>query len=533
MRAFKILSLILLLSCRPAWALSIDGEPQLHAAVGQPLSASVPISLAGDEVSRIYYRLTPGAGLPDAEERAAASVHAGYDPAAPAITLSTNARVTVPAIRLHLEVGAGDVVVSRELTVLFDLPDLNASAPLEQPAAQPAPRPVAGDARADLAAVAMPDGARGIDIRKQEPQGGGVAAFGDSAARIAAPAAAPQPQMVIAPRPHYFNNYQVRRGDTLAAIGEHFARAGAGGAEAVMLAVYEANIEDFPAGDPQHPIAGRQLEIPDAASIGTEPRYRISEFKEYLRKPVGEWQVPVTLQRKAAAAPVENEGAAAAPWWRRHLHQLIGLAAVALLAMGLRKLFSRSRYARAVAEARRASNPGGAPSQPGMYINAFEPPRGRSSAPLLTPQPETEDAEVARLRELLEQLPTRADLRLRLVQRLYEARRASGFAEVALPLQHVLQAEPWEKVRQMGHELLPYDYRFQPQQALATLSPALRALMEPVRLPVSAPPAPAPAAAAPAPGAATIDFDFHGEMARVDKARRDVFGDRGGGQQPA
>jgi hypothetical protein len=526
MRAFKNLGLILLWCCGPAWALSIDGEAQLHAAFGQPLSVAVPVSLAGDEVSRLYYRLTPAAGLAEAEEHAAASVHAGYDPATSAITLSTSSRVTVPAIRLHLELGAGDVVVGRDITVLFDLPDLNASAPLVQAAAQPMPKPTAGEARAELAAMAVPDGARGIAIQKQEPQGAGALAFGDSAARTAAPAAPAQPQMVLAPPPHYFNRYQVRRGDTLATIGEHFARAGAGSAEAVMLAVYEANVEDFPTGDPQHPIVGRQLDVPDAASIGTEPRYRISEFREYLRKPVGEWQVPVNLQRRKATAAPAEEPVVQLPWWRRNLHLLIGLAAVALLVMGLRKLFSRSHYARAVAEARRAANPGAAPAQPGMFINAFEPPREPASASLLTPEPETEHAEVTRLRELLEQQPTRADLRLRLVQRLYEARRASGFAEVALPLRHVLQAEPWEKVRQMGHELLPYDYRFQPQQALTALSPAMRALMEPVRPPEPAPPAPAPA-----PGAATIDFDFHGEMSRVDKARRDVFGDRGGGQQ--
>lgn len=520
MRALKVPALILLWCCGPARALSIDGELQLHAAVGQPLSVSVPISLAGDEVSRIYYRLTPATGLAEAEEHAAASVHAVYDPSVPAIILSTSARVTVPAIRLHLEVGAGDVVVGRDLTVLVDLPDLNASAPLLQPAARPLPK-TAADARADLSTeAAVPEGARGIAIQKQETQSGAVA-FGDSASRSAAAAAAPaQPQMVIAPRPHYYNSYQVKRGDTLAAIGEHFARAGAGNAEAVMLAVYEANIDAFPAGDPQHPMVGRQLDIPDAASIGSEPRYRINEFREYLRKPVGEWQVPVTLLRKAPP-PVE-QAAVQPPFWRSHLHLLVGLAGVALLLLGLRKLFRRSQYARAVTAARRAANPGGAPSQPAMFTTAFDPPREAPASLLAATPPETEQAEISRLRELLEQQPARADLRLRLAQRLYEARRTSGFAEVALPLQYVLNPEPWEKVRQMGHELLPYDYRFQPQHADGP-APDLQALAEQRR----------PAEPQPAPAAPAIDFDFHGEMARVDKARRDVFGDRGGGQQPA
>ena len=279
--------------------------------------------------------------------------------------------------------------------------------------------------------------------------------------------------------------------------------------------------EAFPAGDPQRPIVGRQLDIPDAASIGSEPRYRINEFRDYLRKPVGEWQVPVTLLRKAA--PPQEQAEARPPFWRSHLHLLAGLAGVALLLLGLRKLFRRGRYARAVAAARRASNPGGAPAQPAVYTAPFDPLRESSLGLLTTTPPETEQAEITRLRELLDQQPTRADLRLRLAQRLYEARRVSGFAEVALPLQYVLNPEPWEKVRQMGHELLPYDYRFQPQHATVP-APDLQALAEQRQ----------PAAPQPAADAATIDFDFHGEMARVDKARRDVFGDRGGGgQQPA
>jgi hypothetical protein len=522
MRLLNALGVVCLFCCGAARALSIDGDPQLHSAVGQPLAVAVPISLSGDEVSRVYYRLTPGAGLAEAEERAAASVHAGYDPNGPSIVLSTAERVTVPAIRVRLEIGAGSVVVSRDLTVLFDLPDLNNSAPLD--ASAHALRPT-NDAHAELSTEAAPEGARGIGIRKEEQQGAPVA-FGDAASRRTAASAQAQapvptaaPQMVIAPRPRYFNSYQVKRGDTLASIAEHLARAGAGNAEAVMLAVYEANVEAFPPGDPQHPIAGRQLDIPDAASIGTEPRYRINEFRDYLRKPVGEWQVPVTLMRKAAAAA--EEAAPTVPWWSRNSHLLFGLAGLALLLLGLRRLFRRSEYARAAAAARRLSN-NVSSAPPAVLSNLLQAqsPAPREPAPsllLAAPQPqETEQAEIARLRELLDQQPTRADLRLRLAQRLYEARRAVGFAEVALPLQQVLNPEPWEKVRAMGHELLPLDYRFQPQHASA--SPGLEAFEEPEQK------------AAAQPASSAIDFDFHGEMARVDKARRDVFGNGTGGQ---
>ncbi len=72
----------------------------------------------------------------------------------------------------------------------------------------------------------------------------------------------------------------------------------------------------------------------------------------------------------------------------------------------------------------------------------------------------------------------------------------------------------------MGHELLPSDFRFQPQAGL-TPAPELLSLLEQR--------AAAQQAAAPAAETGTIDFDFHGEMARVDKARSDVFG---GGDGP-
>ncbi|MDB5978650.1 MAG: hypothetical protein JWR07_5410, partial [Nevskia sp.] len=110
----------------------------------------------------------------------------------------------------------------------------------------------------------------------------------------------------------------------------------------------------------------------------------------------------------------------------------------------------------------------------------------------------------------------RADIRLRLAQRLFEARRAAGFAEVALPLEAVLSPEAWERVRAMGHELLPSDFRFQPQAGIAP-APELLSLLDQNA-------AARQAAASPAAEGGTIDFDFHGEMARVDKARSDVFG---------
>jgi len=508
MRFARFLIPLLAACSGAAQALSIDGDTQLHAAVGQALSVSVPVSLAGDEVSRLYYRLTPATGLADAEEKAAAAVHASYDPAAQAILLTTASRMTVPAMRLHLEVGAGAVVVSREVTVLFDIPDLSQSAPLD--AAAP---------KQPGAEAAATEGVRSIEIGRDDGQQKAARSFGDAAAAAAprvAPVAVAKPQLMLAPRPKYFNTYQVKQGDTLTSIGNHFAHAGAGDVDAVMLAIYEANYESFPAGDPQHPAIGAQFGIPDAASIGSEPAYRVAEFRDYLRKPVGEWQVPVNLQRRPAeaapAAPRETP-----PWLQPH--NLVGAAVLALLLWALSRLFAGGGRRRALAARRAMSAGGGAPVMAPNLAQAAAPPLREPAVELVAPAPlDTGQSEIARLRELLVQQPGRADIRLRLAQRLFEARRAIGFAEVALPLEQVLSPEAWERVRAMGHELLPSDFRFQPQSGL-TPAPELVSLLERKGAPQTAPAA----------ETASIDFDFHGEMARVDKARSDVFGKGGGG----
>ncbi len=53
-----------------------------------------------------------------------------------------------------------------------------------------------------------------------------------------------------------------------------------------------------------------------------------------------------------------------------------------------------------------------------------------------------EPVELARLRYMLQVRPERADIRLRLVHRLYDLRRSEHFAEIALPLRGVLPVTP-------------------------------------------------------------------------------------------
>ncbi|HWY26037.1 MAG TPA: hypothetical protein VNX47_14015 [Nevskia sp.] len=80
------------------------------------------------------------------------------------------------------------------------------------------------------------------------------------------------------------------------------------------------------------------------------------------------------------------------------------------------------------------------------------------------PAPETEaDREIDRLRQALARNPRRGDIRLELARELYDAGEAQEFLRVALPLEEVLHEESWERIRAMGHELLPGEYRFFPR----------------------------------------------------------------------
>lgn len=67
------------------------------------------------------------------------------------------------------------------------------------------------------------------------------------------------------------------------------------------------------------------------------------------------------------------------------------------------------------------------------------------------------------LREALARNPRRGDIRLELARQLYEAGEAQEFLKVALPLEEMLHEESWERVRAMGHQLLPREYRFFPR----------------------------------------------------------------------
>jgi hypothetical protein len=100
-------------------------------------------------------------------------------------------------------------------------------------------------------------------------------------------------------------------------------------------------------------------------------------------------------------------------------------------------------------------------------VGVAAPMRDSLPEPPISVYQTDEPVELARLRYMLQVRPERADIRLRLVHRLYDLRRAEHFAEIALPLRSVLPANAWQNVRAMANELLPGDPRFLAEEAAA------------------------------------------------------------------
>jgi len=143
----------ILLICTPTvFALSV-GEPVMQSRLGQPLDAWIPITL--DSPQEIEALDTLSASLAGAEVYAQRSLDT---PAVPLGSLQLRTKTTGDQVRLHLssqqpflepmstlliKVGLGKVSILRELTLLLDLQETAATAPLTPPTAPLIPMPVA------------------------------------------------------------------------------------------------------------------------------------------------------------------------------------------------------------------------------------------------------------------------------------------------------------------------------------------------------------------------------------------------------
>jgi len=445
---------VALLLCAPAWALSVDSHSQLHAVIGQPLSLDLPVSFAGINANAVTVRVAPGPDLADEEAAVAESVQASYDAVRSVVHLSTAQRVMVPALSLHLVVTAGALVVNNDVDVLVDVPDLRTQHTARADAAVPAVA-VPQNAVAEPAA----QGLRLLAIQKPETPARG---FGDAAGKGAMAAAVansgadadaqrpsvtpPPPPPPPDPRP---KTWLVRPGDTLGGISRRLAPIYEVTADAMALALYEANSSAFSLKAPEQAIPGRMLQVPEDFVSRGEPAGRVAQFRAWLRQPQGAaWQPRAYLPFSQPQAPPL---AAPRPQLLGAIALVSGVALLLLVAaLLLRRLRLRPLLTRYVPmssiQVKKIKR---------IIIPAPPPRRGLSQGTV------TEKLRIKRLREVLDDHPFRSDIRYQLAQRLHKAGDGRTFAQIAPPLRPSLSPEAWARVCAMGRELLPDDPRFQ------------------------------------------------------------------------
>jgi hypothetical protein len=86
------------------------------------------------------------------------------------------------------------------------------------------------------------------------------------------------------------------------------------------------------------------------------------------------------------------------------------------------------------------------------------PPRAQS--PGISSRIDTPDPLVRRLHQEIKAQPGRLDLKLKLAERLYALKDRYAFADLAMELKPTLKQAAWDRLREMGKQLLPYDDRF-------------------------------------------------------------------------
>jgi hypothetical protein len=192
--------------------------------------------------------------------------------------------------------------------------------------------------------------------------------------------------------------------------------------------------------------------------VAARPTGQVQAFAEYEKNPQGVWRKPAALLSLGEARlerPAAN-GAAHEDFLRGMLTVAAGAAGLLLGALLLRRLAQRLRSIRL-------------PRLPALKLPRFKLP----ALPALRRQPaealavagadgaSSVEQEIQRLRAMLNEKPWRSDIRYQLAQRLYKARDAEGFGQIAPRLKAALNEEAWLRVRAMGRELRPGDPAYQ------------------------------------------------------------------------
>lgn len=250
------------------------GKLTVMSSLGQPLRAEIELtSVAPDELASLQPKLASAEAFRQANIdfnpslfslRFAVEQRGGQ----PIVRITSTQPINEPFVDMLLELGGNKGRLVREYTFLLDPPEMRATQPAQvapiaitpppaaravesrpevaaaAPVARPAPEPVAPVREAPVAA---PKPVRAAPVPTPAP------------APVAAPAPAPAPRAAAAP----INEYEVKKGDTLAKIANQYRSSGVS-LDQMLVALYRANPEAFVDKNMNRLRAGQILSVPEA-----------------------------------------------------------------------------------------------------------------------------------------------------------------------------------------------------------------------------------------------------------------------------
>lgn len=294
------------------------GKLTVMSSLGQPLRAEIELtSVAPDELASLAPKLASAEAFRQANIdfnpslfslRFAVEQRGGQ----PIVRITSTQPINEPFVDMLLELGGSKGRLVREYTFLLDPPEMRAAQ-----AAQVAP-----------IAITAPPAARAVESRPEvaapiapaaapapTPAPAPAAPIRENPAPVAAkpravaPAPAPAPKAAAAP----VDEYQVKKGDTLAKIANQYRPSGVS-LDQMLVALYRANPEAFIDKNMNRLRAGQILSVPeaDAAQAVAQSEARgvviaqAADFNAYRNKLAG--QVANAAAKKADDAKQADGG---------------------------------------------------------------------------------------------------------------------------------------------------------------------------------------------------------------------------------
>ncbi|RQO36154.1 pilus assembly protein FimV [Herminiimonas sp. KBW02] len=248
------------------------GKLTVMSSLGQPLRAEIELtSVAPDELASLQPKLASAEAFRQANIdfnpslfslRFAVEQRGGQ----PIVRITSTQPINEPFVDMLLELGGNKGRLVREYTFLLDPPEMRTTQPAQvAPIAitpPPAARPVESRPEVAAAAPAARPAPEPVAPVREAPV---AAPKPVRAAPAPAPAAAPAPAPVARAAAAPINEYEVKKGDTLAKIANQYRSSGVS-LDQMLVALYRANPEAFIDKNMNRLRAGQILSVPEADS---------------------------------------------------------------------------------------------------------------------------------------------------------------------------------------------------------------------------------------------------------------------------